>query len=104
MGGLLVVTESLWVACQLSLTESLRVARSVVTESLWVARSVSLSHYGCPGHFGHRGRSASMKRNKRDFYWAIQAGLLTPLTFTRHRLSPLPAFTSGAYFLHNGKR
>ena len=22
-------------------------------------------------------------------YWAIQAGLLTPLTFARHRLSPL---------------
>ena len=35
-------------------------------------------------------------------YWAIQAGLLTPLTFARHRLSPLAAFTSGAYFLHNG--
>ena len=30
-------------------------------------------------------------------YWAIQAGLLTPLTFARHRLSPLAAFTSGAY-------
>ena len=35
-------------------------------------------------------------------YWAIQAGLLTPVTFARHRLSPLTAFTSGAYFLHNG--
>ena len=33
-------------------------------------------------------------------YWVIQAGLLTPLTFARHRLSPLAAFTSGAYFLH----
>ena len=33
-------------------------------------------------------------------YWAIQAGLLTPLNFARHRLSPLAAFTSGAYFLH----
>ena len=31
-------------------------------------------------------------------------GLLTPLTFARHRLSPLAAFTSGAYFLHNGRR
>ena len=29
-------------------------------------------------------------------YWAIQAGLLTPLTFARHRLSPFAAFTSGA--------
>ena len=37
-------------------------------------------------------------------YWAIQAGLLTPLTFARHRLSPLAAFTSGTYFLHNGRR
>ena len=27
-------------------------------------------------------------------YWAIQAGLLTPFTFARHRLSPLAAFTS----------
>ena len=24
-------------------------------------------------------------------YWAVQAGLLTPLTFARHRLSPLTA-------------
>jgi len=37
-------------------------------------------------------------------YWAIQAGLLTPLTFARHRLSPLDAFTSGAYFLRYGRR
>ena len=36
--------------------------------------------------------------------WAVQAGLLTPLTSVRHRLSPLAAFTSGAYFLHNGRR
>ena len=28
--------------------------------------------------------------------------LLTPLTFARHRLSPLAVFTSGAYFLYNG--
>ena len=33
--------------------------------------------------------------------WAVQAGLLTPLTFAWHRLSPLAAFTSGAYFLHS---
>ena len=36
-------------------------------------------------------------------HWAIQVGLLTPLTFAWHRLSPLVAFTSGAYFLHNGR-
>ena len=38
------------------------------------------------------------------FCWVVQAGLLTPLTFARHRLSPLAAFTFGAYFLHNGSR
>ena len=37
-------------------------------------------------------------------YSAIQAGLLTPLTFARHRLSPFAAFTSGVYFLHTGRR
>ena len=31
-------------------------------------------------------------------YWAVQEGLLTPLTFACHRFSPLAAFTSGAYF------
>ena len=36
-------------------------------------------------------------------YWAIQVGLLTPLTFAWHRISPLAAFTSSAYFLHNGR-
>ena len=25
-------------------------------------------------------------------YWSVQAGLLTPLTLARHRLSPLAAF------------
>ena len=40
---------------------------------------------------------------RRSGYWAIQAGFLTPLTFARHRLSPLAAFTSGAYFLHTGR-
>ena len=44
------------------------------------------------------------RREEIVVYWAIQAGLLTPLTFARHRLSPLAAFTSGAYFLHNGRR
>ena len=34
----------------------------------------------------------------------IQAGVLTPLTFARHRLSPLVAFTSSAYFIHNGRQ
>ena len=38
-----------------------------------------------------------------SLYWVIQVGLLTPLTFARHHLSPLAAFTSSAYFLHNGR-
>ena len=28
-------------------------------------------------------------------------GVVNSLTFAQHRLSPLAAFTSGAYFLHN---
>ena len=36
--------------------------------------------------------------------WAVQAGLLTPFTFTRRRLSPLRAFTYGAYLFLNGRR
>ena len=31
-------------------------------------------------------------------------GVVNSLDFSRHRLSPLAAFTSGAYFLHNGRR
>ena len=27
-----------------------------------------------------------------------------PSTFTQHRLSPLVVFTSGGYFLHNGRQ
>ena len=38
-----------------------------------------------------------------DVYWVIQVRLLTPVTFAQHRLSALAAFTSGAYFLHNGR-
>ena len=46
------------------------------------------------------------KKTQRNFrrvsaaYWVIQAWLLTPLTFARHRLSPLAALPSSAYFLH----
>ena len=31
-------------------------------------------------------------------------GVLTPLTSAWYCLSPLVAFTSGAYFLHNGRQ
>ena len=48
----------------------------------------SLQHLGC---------FAGMISNVS--YWAVQAGLLTPLTFARRRLSPLAAFTSGAWLL-----
>ena len=40
----------------------------------------------------------------RGIYWMVQVGLLTPLTFARHRLSPLDAFTSSAYFFQNGRQ
>ena len=46
------------------------------------------------------------KRHKRCFnfkgYWAILAGLLTPLTFARHRLSPLAAFPVRTFFTLEG--
>ena len=36
-------------------------------------------------------------------YWAIQVGLLTPLTFARHRLSPLAAlFPVHTFFTMEG--
>ena len=44
------------------------------------------------------------KPNQSPLTEAVQVGLLTPLTFARHRLSPLAAFTAGAYFLRNGRR
>ena len=50
------------------------------------------------------GKSSLCYPRRLLLYWAIQAGLLTPLTFAQHRLSPLAAFTSGVYFLHNGRR
>ena len=34
------------------------------------------------------------RQQHRRLYWAFQAGLLTPLTYARHHLSPLAAFTS----------
>ena len=38
----------------------------------------------------------------QTWYWAVQVGLLTPLIFAQHRLSPLAAFISGTNFLHSG--
>ena len=62
------------------------------------AKSVFASFIGWP-----EDREFVEKMHFGASYWAIQAGLLTPLTFSRHRLSPLAAFTTGAYFLHNGR-
>jgi len=49
-------------------------------------------------------RAHSQHVNYSGAYWAVQVGLLPPLTFAWHRLSPLAAFTSGGYFLHNGRQ
>ena len=40
----------------------------------------------------------------RNRIWSSSGGLLTPLTFAWHHLSPLAAFTFGAYFLHSGQQ
>ena len=40
--------------------------------------------------------------NTMQVYWVVQAGSLTPLTFTWHHISPVAVFTSSAYFLQNG--
>ena len=36
-------------------------------------------------------------------YWVVQVGLLTPLTFTVHHLSPLAVFSSGVYSFDSGR-
>ena len=60
-----------------------------------------LLYFGWCFYWGHDDPCASAEVR---VYWAIQAGLLTPLTFAWHCLSPLAAFTSSAYFLHSGRR
>ena len=56
--------------------------------------------YGKATHISPQGR-ISIGTIISKYYWVIQAEFLT---FAWHRLSPLAAFTSGAYFLHNGRR
>ena len=63
-----------------------------------IHRTLHTMHHALPHSTLHTSHNTLLR------YWAIQAGLLTPLTFAWHRLSPLAAFTSGAYFLHNGRR
>ena len=55
-----------------------------------------LIRWGHQGHQDWKGRVGA--------YCAVQAMLLTPLTFAWHCLSPLATFTSGAYFFHNGRQ
>ena len=48
---------------------------------------------------GHsKGGGKGERAENKAHYWAGQAGLLTPLTFNRHRSSPLAVSTSGATF------
>ena len=57
-------------------------------------------HRQCATNYKVQG--TDLRENGITLYcWAVQVGLLTPLTFTWHHLSPLAAFTSGVNFLHN---
>ena len=64
----------------------------------WLWSTVHHNHSLCWHHSKH------LTYIQISYYWVVQAGLLTPLTFAWHRSSPLAAFTSSAYFLHNGRR
>ena len=70
--------------------------------------TVTISSYQCMCYSYHQLLSMHVLVTISSYqcmcYWAIQAGLLTPLTFARHRLSPMAAFTSSAYFFHNGRQ
>ena len=46
----------------------------------------------------YTGTDGMHSEKTKQSYWAIQVGLLTPLTFAWHRLSPFAAFTSSACF------
>ena len=63
--------------------------------------------------YGHCGRKATLRscvRVQVDVLGSMgsllgrSGGVVNSIGFRRHRLSPLAAFTSGAYFLHNGRR
>ena len=85
-----------------SMAESRHPARPATDEDLR-RRAQRRKGRDCPSGFLHP-CPASFLGRIACLCWAVQAGLLTPLTFARHRLSPLAAFTSDAYFLHNGRR
>ena len=86
--------RSLHSFCRDRPTESFPVQSSTVTdrEEIGAAR------------FIYELRRPPMEPRSKARCWAVRAGLLTPLTFARHRLSPLAAVTSGAYILHKGRR
>ena len=69
---------------------------------------LSTSVFSCLGPMFHRSCTVcilllTFHTSHSCSYWAVQAGLLTPLSFTRHRSSLLAAFTSGAHFHRNGR-
>ena len=72
--------------------------------------NVHLNHYlnfSCDLINGSRSLALSCCLEHRALvwkYWAVQAGLLTPLTFIWDCFCPLATFTSGVYFLHNGRQ
>ena len=67
---------------------------------------VGQRHYTIVGQRNYTSTAEALHHSTEEalHYWALQTGLLTPLTFTGHRLSPFAAFTSCAYFLQNGRR
>ena len=81
--------------------------------SIWCAWSIYCSHNAKLRNFPQNEDLANTWRRQIKKmvgwprisapYWMVQAGLLTPLTFTWRRLSPLAVFTSGAYLLQNGR-
>ena len=87
-------TAGHFTVCRDRPTESFPVQSSTVTdqEEIGAAR------------FIYELRRPPMEPRSKARCWAVRAGLLTPLTFARHRLSPLAAVTSGAYILHKGRR
>ena len=73
-------------------------SKSLVCKLRLIRQALRIHSEMRPWASGH-----SDSAHHHHYYWAVQAGLLTPLTFTRHRLSPLATFTSSVYFLQNGR-
>ena len=75
----------------------------VLEDFKWLITTIT-SVCTLPSHHITKGRSCDIQDQEqmtpagRWCPWAVQARLLTPLTFALRRLSPLATFTSGAYF------